>query len=340
MNKEDIINKIKIELDKLSDLDDKMDFLLDSLQEYENHPDFKDILAKLYEYVNCDYQEEIDPRYQEFYNVLETTNEMIINEQYEDVINLLLPYQKIVDEMSNINGIDLEQLEVGSFFNEVEKQLFYYICSDPKKDIHLLDPAVCEYYSRLGLVYHNILNYNKAYECYKKILSFNCCSNQALLGMAHLAYLQDNYLTSLEYLKEFSKYAFSKELIFEGYQLLTNIYIQLAKYDYAAIFAYIGSSFAMNEKLEETMLNIYMQYKKEINFDIDNDEEMDKFLHNEEFEYFPTDDVMDVLYTMLLDYKDHEELKNEYYDLASIITSLVDDEDLEEELKDITKEYN
>ena len=218
--------------------------------------------------------------------------------------------------------------------------MFYYICSDPKKDIHLLDPAASEYYSRLGLVYHNILNYKKAYECYTKILAFNCCSNQALLGMAHLAFVQDNYLTSLEYLKEFSKYAFSQELIFEGYQLLTNIYIQLGKYDYAAVFAYIGSSFAMNENLEETMLNIYMQYKKEINFDLENDEELDKFLHLEEFEYFPTDDTLDVLYTMLLEYKDHEELKNEYYDLASIIVSLVDDEDLEKEMEELVKDYN
>jgi hypothetical protein len=158
--------------------------------------------------------------------------------------------------------------------------------------------------------------------------------------MAYLAFIQDNYLTALEYLKDFSRYAFSSELIFEGYQLLTNIFIQLGKFNYAGVFAYIGSSFAPNEELEETMLKVYNQYKNEIDFDLVNQDELDKFLEKEEFEYMPNDDVMDVLYTMLLEFKNHEELKDDYFDLASVITSLVDDEELEKELENLLKEYN
>ena len=95
-----------------------------------------------------------------------------------------------------------------------------------------------------------------------------------------------------------------------------------------------------NEELEETMLKVYNQYKNEIDFDLDNQDELDKFLEKEEFEYMPNDDVMDVLYTMLLEFKNHEELKDDYFDLASVITSLVDDEELEKELENLLKEYN
>ena len=67
---------------------------------------------------------------------------------------------------------------------------------------------------------------------------------------------------------------------------------------------------------------------------------LDQFLEKEEFTYMPNDDVMDVLYTMLLEFKNHDELKDDYFDLASVITSLVDDEDLEKELEEMLKEYN
>lgn len=340
MTKSEIIDNIKQEIDRIDDYDDKVDYIAETLATYHERDDFEDILKEIYQYVKKDSDINIDLRMVEFENVLESTNELIMNEKYEEVINLLLPYESYVNELCDISSIDLDKLEVCCFFNEVEKQIYYYLVSDPNKDIHLLESSVSEYYSRLALVYHNSINYNKALECYKKILSFNPCSNQALLGMAYLAYIQDNYLTSLEYLKDFSKYAFSSELIFEGYQLLTNIFIQLGKYSYAGVFAYIGSSFAPNEDLEETMLKIYNQYKNEIDFDLDNEDELDKFLENEEFEYMPNDDVMDVLYTMLLEFKNHEELKEDYLDLASLITSLVDDEELEKELETMLKEYN
>ena len=109
--------------------------------------------------------------------------------------------------------------------------------------------------------YLKILNYNKAFECSKEILKYNPCSNQALLNMAYIAYSQENYLTSLEYIKEFSKYAFDNTMIFEAYQILVDIYLGLDKYDYAAIFAYIGSSFTDNEDYEKTMYDIYLKYK-------------------------------------------------------------------------------
>ena len=240
MNKEEIVKSVKIELDKIEDYDDKVDYLVNVLPSYSDNEDFEYIIKTLYEYIKIDLNESIDPRIEEFENVLESTNDMIMNEQYEEVISLLLPYQKLVNELSDISDIDFEKLEVCCFFNEVEKQMYYYMASDPNKDIHLLNPIISEYYSRLALVYHNSLNYNKAFECYKKILAFNPCSNQALLGMAYLAYIQDNYLTSLEYIKDFARYAFSSELIFEAYQLLTNIHISQGKYDYAAVFAFIG----------------------------------------------------------------------------------------------------
>lgn len=340
MTKEDIFKLISEELNKIEDIDEKLDYLADALEKYHDYPEIGEIISNIYKKINTSFENNEDPILLEFYNVLESTNDLIMNEQYEEVITILSPYQKLVDKLLDISNIDQDKLEVGCFFNEVEKQMFYYITSDPNKDIHLLNSAASEYYSRLALVYHNSLNYNKALECYKKILSFNPCSNQALLGMAYLAYSQENYLTSLEYLKEFSKYAFNSDMIFEAYQLLTNIYIQYEKFDYAGVFAYIGSSFAPYENLEETMLNVYKQYKNEIYFDIDNDDELDKFLNREEFIYIPNDDVMDVLYTMLLDYKNHNDLKSEYIDLATLILSLVEDEELEEEIDKIFKEYN
>lgn len=340
MTKEEIIASIKSEIDKIDDYDDKVDYIAETLASYHERDDFKEILSEIYQYVKNGESLDVDLRMVEFENVLESTNELIMSEKYEEVIDLLLPFEDYVNELSDVGSIDLDKLEVSCFFNEVEKQIYFYLVSDPNKDIHLIDSVVSEYYSRLALVYHNSINYNKAHRCYKKILSFNPCSNQALLGMAHLAYMQDNYLTALEYLKDFSKYAFSSELIFEGYQLLTNIYIQLGKFNYAAVFAYIGASFAPNEDLEETMLKIYDQYKNNIEFDIDNVVELDQFLEKEEFKYMPNDDVMDVLYTMLLEFKNHDELKDDYFDLASVITSLVDDEDLEKELEEMLKEYN
>ena len=54
----------------------------------------------------------------------------------------------------------------------------------------------------------------------------------------------------------------------------------------------------------------------------------------------PNDDVMDVLYTMLLDFKAKPELQDDYLDLAEIILSLVDDEELEKDVEKIFKELN
>lgn len=340
MSKDEIISLITKEINKIEDIDEKIDALLDLVSPYIDHPDYDYIITKIYSSIKYGDESIEDPRLEEFYNVIESTNDLIINEQYEEVITILSPYQNLVDELLDISNIDQEKLEICCFFNEIEKQMFYYMCSDPSKDIHLINPLASDYYSRLAQIYHNSLNYNKAIECYKKILTFNPCSNQALLGMAFIAYSQENYLTSLEYIKEFAKYAFSNEMIFQAYQLLTNIYIQYSKYDYAAIFAYIGSSFAPNQELEEEMLKIYQQYKNEINFDIDNDEELDKHLLLEEFKYMPNDDVMDVLYTMLLEYKNNEDSLDEYLELANIILSLVDDEELENEVETLYKEYN
>lgn len=341
MDKKEIIEKLSLELNKYDDIDEKLDRLSELLEEYQNHPDFQEIFSSLYQNIDMTsiFKEE-DPVLVEFYNVLESTNELILNENYEEVISLLTPYQKLVDELLDIRSIDNEKFDICCFFNEIEKQLFYYIDSNPRKDIHLLNPYAGEYYSRLALVYHNSLNYNKALECYKKILAFNPCSNQALLGMAYLSYIQENYLTALEYIKEFSKYAFSNDMIFDAYQILTNIHIQLAKYDYAAVFAMIGSSFAPTEEKAEELSAIYKNYKKEINFDIDDDKELDKFLSNEEFIYMPNDRVMDVLYTMLLEYKNHENMKEDYLDMAQIILSLVDDDELTKEYEILLKEYN
>ena len=340
MSKEEIITLIIQELEKVDDIDEKLDLLADLAVNYKDHPEYDSIMSEIYYSLKYDNNNEENPLLEEFSNVLESTNELIMNEKYDEVIDKLFPYQGLVDELLDVSDVDLDKLEVCCFFNEIEKQMFYYRCSDPNKDIQLINPLASEYYSRLALVYHNSSNFNKAIECYKKILAFNPCSNQALLGMAHIAYIQDNYLTALEYLKEFAIYAFSSELIFEAYQLLTNIYIQYAKYDYAALFAYIGTSFAPSEELEETMMKVYMQYKSEIKFDIDNDEELDNHLLVEEFKYMPNDDVMDVLYTMLLDYKGKEGLEEEYFDMSQIILSLVDDEELEKDIESLFREYN
>ena len=63
---------------------------------------------------------------------------------------------------------------------------------------------------------------------------------------------------------------------------------------------FTGNEFTKRgEELEDTMLKVYQQYKGEISFDIDNDEELDNHLLVEEIKYMPNDDVMDVLYTML-----------------------------------------
>ena len=341
MSKEEIINIIKEKLDAIEDVDDKVDALAELMNEYYDHKDFDYIITKLYSLIKYNEDVELeDPRVEELYSVLDSTNELLMNEKYEEVINLLVPFQSFIDEMTDISNIDLGKLEVCSFFNEIEKQMYFYRLSDPNKDIHLINPVVSQYYSCLSICYHQSSDFNNAIKCYKEILKFNPCSNMALFGMAYIAYVQDNYLTCLEYLKELALYAFSSELIFEAYQLLTNIYIQYCKYDYAALFAYIGSSFAPSEELENTMLDIYGKYKDEIKFDINNEEDLDNHLLIEEFKYMPNDDVMDVLYTMLLDFKAKPELKDDYLDLAEIILSLVDDEELEKDVEKIFKELN
>ena len=105
MSKEEIIELLKNEIDKIDDYDDKADYLVD-------------IIKELYDYIRVDDNENVDPRIEEFENVLESTNEMIINEQYEDVINLLTPYQSLVEELQDISSLDLDKLEVCCFFNE------------------------------------------------------------------------------------------------------------------------------------------------------------------------------------------------------------------------------
>ncbi len=340
MTKQEIIDLIKKEIDLVDDYDDKIDVLAELIEPYRDREDFDETILEIYKSIEENNEEIYDERLVELENILDSTNELIINEQYEDVVNILKPYEDLVNDLFDINDIDRDKFEVGCFFNEIEKNLFFYLESDPNKDIHLINPFASEYYSRLALVYHNSLKYNEALECYKKILAFNPCSNQALLGMAYLAYRQENYLTALEYIKEFAKYAFVSDLIFEAYQLLTNIYIQLAKYDYACIFAYIGSSFAMNENLAETMLNIYLQYKNEVKFDLDDDRKLDKFLKKEEFIYFPNNDVMEILYSLLEEYRGKKELEEVYYQIVNLILSLVDDEELAKEVENQLKEYN
>ena len=152
--------------------------------------------------------------------------------------------------------------------------------------------------------------------------------------------LTENYLTALEYIKEFSKYAFSSDMIFEAYQVLVDIHLQLGKYDYAAIFATIGAEFAPNEKLGKELIEIYVKYQNYINIDINNDEEIDRYLLEDEFIYMPNDKVMDVLYTMLLEFKNRVNLRDDYMDMAQIILSLVDDEELFDEYEKLLKEYN
>ena len=341
MDKNEIIELITKELEKYEDADDKLDRLSEILEEYQDHPDFGEIFKTIYQ--NIDIESMLpseDPILEEFYNVLESTNDLIINEQYEEVITLLTPYQKLVDELLDISSVDSDKFDICCFFNEIEKQMFYFMESNPNKDIHLLNPYALEYYSRLALVYHNSLNYNLASECYKKMLKYNPCSNQALLGMAYISYAQENYLTSLEYIKEFSKYAFLSDLIFEAYQILVNIHIQLGKLDYAAIFAMIGSSFAQTEEKAEELLKVYNEYRQEIKTDVNSDEDMDKFLADEDFIYMPNDRVMDVLYTMLLDFKNDDDMKEEYMDIAQIILSLVDDEETEKEYERLLKEFH
>ena len=342
MNKEEIIKLINDELAKYDDIDDKLDYLSEVLEEYKDHEDFEEIFKKIYENIDMTnvFQNEEDPVIEEFINVLESTNDLILNEQYEEVITILTPYQKLADELLNVEGIDEEKFEICCFFNEIEKQLFYFIDSNPNKDIHLLNPYALEYYSRLGLVYHNSLKYNEATECYKKMLKFNPCSNQALIGMAYISYAQENYLTAIEYIKEFSKYAFSSDMIYEAYRILVDIHLQLGKYDYAAIFAMLGAEFAPNEKLGKELLEIHVKYQNYINIDVNNDNKLDEYLLEEEFSYMPNDKVMDVLYTMLLEFKNHENLKDDYMDMAQIILSLVDDGELYDEYENLLKEYN
>lgn len=342
MDKNEIIDLINKELEKYNDIDDKLDYLSTVLEEYKDHEDFEEIFKKIYENIDMSsaFQREEDPIIEEFINVLESTNDLILNEQYEEVITILTPYKKLVDELLNADEIDTEKFEVCCFFNEIEKQLFYFINSNPNKDIHLLNPYALEYYSRLGLVYHNSLKYNEAIECYKKMLKYNPCSNQALIGMAYISYFQENYLTAMEYIKEFSKYAFSPDMIFEAYQILVDIHLQLGKLDYASIFAMLAADFAPNEKVGKDLLEIYVKYRNHINIDVNNDEELDKYLAVDEFIYMPSEKVMDVLYTMLLEFKDHENLKDDYMDMAQIILSLVDDEELFDEYENLLKEYN
>lgn len=342
MDKNEIIKIISEKLEQYDDIDDKLDYLSELLEEYKDHEDFEEIFKTIYQNIDMKsiFSPKEDPAIEEFINVLESTNELIMNEQYEEVITILSPYQKLADELLDDSNVDKNKFDICCFFNEIEKQLFYFIESNPNKDIHLLNPYALEYYSRLGLVYHNSLRYDKAMECYKKMLNYNPCSNQALIGMAYISYAQENFLTSMEYIKEFAKFAFSSELIYEAYQILVNINIQLGKFDYAAIFAMLGSSFATNEKNADELMDIFNKYRNEINIDIDSDEELDKFLAKEEFIYMPNDNVMDVLYTMLLDFKNHENQKEDYVDMAEIILSLVEDDELMKDYEQLLKEYN
>ena len=54
----------------------------------------------------------------------------------------------------------------------------------------------------------------------------------------------------------------------------------------------------------------------------------------------PNDRVMDVLYTMLEEFKDNPSRKEDFIDLAEIILSIVDDEEVEKEYNELLKEYN
>ena len=339
MNKEEIIALVKDKVSDISDLDERLYHALELLEEYKDHKDFDEIISEVYFSIKKEIQENEDPRLIEFSEVLESTDDLIMNEKYEEVITLLTPYQDLVDEMLDVSNLEFDKLEPCCFFNETEKNLFYFMVSDPNKDTYLLNPLASEYYHRLCLVYLKTLSYDKAIKCCKEMLRFNPCSNQALLNMAYIAYSQGNYLTSLEYIKEFSNYAFDNTMIFEAYQILVDIYLGYEKYDYAAVFAYIGSSFTDNEEYEETMYNIYEKYKDEIRFDVDDESALDNFLSKEEFSYFPKDDVLDVLYTILMDLEEHN-LMEDYFEVANMILSLVDDVDLENELKKKVSEMN
>ena len=93
------------------------------------------------------------------------------------------------------------------------------------------------------------------------------------------------------------------------------------------------------QEYEETMFNIYEKYKDEIRFDVDDENALDDFLSKEDFSYFPKDDVLDVLYTILMDLEEHN-LMEDYFEVGNMILSLVDDPDLENELKKKVSEMN
>ena len=92
-------------------------------------------------------------------------------------------------------------------------------------------------------------------------------------------------------------------------------------------------------RIPKSKIEIYEKYKDEIHFDVDDENALDDFLSKEEFSYFPKDDVLDVLYTILMDLEEHN-LMEDYFEVGNMILSLVDDPDLENELKKKVSEMN
>ena len=156
MNKYDIVALVLEKVEDINDLDEKLFRALELLEEYKDHQDFSEIMNTVYFKIRDEITQEEDPRLVEFADVLESTNELIMNEQYEEVITLLTPYQDLVDELLDVSNIEFDKLEPCCFFNETEKNIFYYMVSDPSKDTYLLNPLASEYYHRLSLVYKTL----------------------------------------------------------------------------------------------------------------------------------------------------------------------------------------
>ena len=123
MNKEEIIALVKDKVSDISDLDERLYHALELLEEYKDHKDFDEIISEVYFSIKKEIQENEDPRLIEFSEVLESTDDLIMNEKYEEVITLLTPYQDLVDEMLDVSNLEFDKLEPCCFFNETEKNL-------------------------------------------------------------------------------------------------------------------------------------------------------------------------------------------------------------------------
>ena len=109
MNKYDIVALVLEKVEDISDLDERLFRALELLEEYKDHEDFSEIMNTVYFKIRDEITQEEDPRLVEFANVLESTNELIMNEQYEEVITLLTPFQDLVDELLDVSNIEFDK---------------------------------------------------------------------------------------------------------------------------------------------------------------------------------------------------------------------------------------